>query len=396
MKKEELFQAMNEIDDDLLLESEIYKRPNEIRKIVSITSIGCCLIMFGLMIFDTSRYNYPEYINPFVEPYVPLSDEPSSAYNPSLAMLNLTFKDNIYGAESYWVKDITDLLSENTWNESVVYKELPVYQNHLEFDAESLKEQLKKTAKQLGMNVTDNNIKVTDDFYFEKAHIIFLEVEDDQYLLKMEGNDKADINTSIYFKQPLQLPKGLYNGYDATLEEKNNLGHYYKDIISSTFDLKNPQIRMSGGGYNIDQTQNYDLFYIEGDSKIYDAMSQKIYVYGNEESNCIDFIRIVYEKNYQAIGNYPVISVGKAKTKLLKGEYFTSCQEPFINKDILKVEMVYQSSLTSDIVIPYYRFYMGIDNDAQNQMKHLGVYYIPAIEEQYFENHIYWQGEFNR
>ena len=70
-------------------------------------------------------------------------------------------------------------------------------------------------------------------------------------------------------------------------------------------------------------------------------------------------------------------------------------------KYIAKTELVYRSGLRAETILPYYRFYIELqDTDGwkmtqDNGLKTYGAYYVPAIRDEYISNLSAYHGEFN-
>lgn len=104
----------------------------------------------------------------------------------------------------------------------------------------------------------------------------------------------------------------------------------------------------------------------------------------------------------EKLGDYPLISVAEAKEKLLDGQYQTSVPVAMLGeKYIAKVELVYRSGPREETLLPYYRFYVELqDADGwqmtrSNGLKTYGAYYVPAIQDDYISNLSTYNGYFN-
>lgn len=101
------------------------------------------------------------------------------------------------------------------------------------------------------------------------------------------------------------------------------------------------------------------------------------------------------------MGIYPIITADEALGLLLNGNYVTSVYTEFGGKEkVKKVELVYHISNLSELFVPYYKFYVEIENDgdiAENfpGMKTYGTYYVPAVESKYISNMPLWDGSIN-
>ena len=113
-----------------------------------------------------------------------------------------------------------------------------------------------------------------------------------------------------------------------------------------------------------------------------------------DDDGCLMLIRMSDGlRMAEKIGDYPLISAAEAKEKLLDGQYQTSVPVAMPGeKYIAKVELVYRSGPREETLLPYYRFYVELqDADGwqmtqSNGLKTYGAYYVPAIQDDYISN----------
>lgn len=391
MKKEDLFEAIGKIDDCLLEQSE---QKNNKSKIY--WTIGTGIIVAASVMFLFAPMKQPPVQDPGNEvivnpqPDEPVIDEPD--YD-DLPKLEISFETGGMGFEGYLVKDISDLRDVNGWNESVVYNTLPVYRNKLKnAEAEDVKEIAFDIAQKLQMKVDENDIVMEYDEMFD---IHYATIEDENYRIRTSSEDLC---TTIDILNPIPLPDHINNTHDATFEEKQVATEYmlneWKDVIA----LNDPHILITGGDYNIYERQLFNSLVVEGESDLFDFFKKQAAIYDNSE-NSMWLLRIWEEKEYELIADYPIISVEEAKQMLLEGKYVSSAPapEPLTEENILKVDMLYRGSRYSDVVLPYYRFYMKTEGYWQDMDGYFtaGAYYVPAIEERFIANEDLWNGQFN-
>ena len=109
------------------------------------------------------------------------------------------------------------------------------------------------------------------------------------------------------------------------------------------------------------------------------------------------FIARIYQPDLSVkIGDYPIIDSRQAKELLLKGNYITTVPYEISEKEsIKKVELVYRTGEGEQYFMPYYRFYMELpDEEQENGLKTYGAYYVPAVEGSYISNMPVWDGGF--
>ena len=97
------------------------------------------------------------------------------------------------------------------------------------------------------------------------------------------------------------------------------------------------------------------------------------------------------------VGDYPIISAEEATDLLLNGNYITTvpCSMPG-QEYIAGVDLVYRSGKYEEYFMPYYRFYVELpEQEQEDGLKDYGAYYIPAVLAEYLTNMPVWNGDFN-
>lgn len=103
----------------------------------------------------------------------------------------------------------------------------------------------------------------------------------------------------------------------------------------------------------------------------------------------------------ELLGEYPLIDEAAATQRLKNGNYQTSVPYPFPGEeDIAKVELVYRNSLTDEIFLPYYRFYVRQTqhlnpNAVAHGLEEYDIYYVPALTDEYIVDLPLYTGRFN-
>lgn len=96
------------------------------------------------------------------------------------------------------------------------------------------------------------------------------------------------------------------------------------------------------------------------------------------------------------LGDYPIITADEARAYLLAGDYLTTVPEFEMVSDVIssdqvqKCELVYLRSHLNTCFLPYYKFHVRIRdletpvlNGDGEMLKHYGVFYVPAVREEY-------------
>jgi len=166
------------------------------------------------------------------------------------------------------------------------------------------------------------------------------------------------------------------------------LSEYLWEQYGELIGYENPQIHIDGGNYNIDGNRQYRLSF-------YDGERDKIENFENYSFNHTEFtpnmIRIYGDMALEKIGLYPIISEEEAMQLLLDGKYYTNVMEEFPGETAVeRCEIVYRTGGYDKVLMPFYRFYVYLENAPGMQlypegMKTYGAYYVPAIDSDYLE-----------
>lgn len=338
----------------------------------------------------------------------------------------LTISENVEGMgyEGYLAYDVSELVNANPWKEDAEITTLPVYQNVLTYDENffvasgadftKMREFLLEVADRLGLD--PKHLTVTDDEPNEaaKKKLIekFQEVGDTvpegyfvptRLVMDAEGIkievDQA-MTATISFNPAVSLP-GEYNftyyaSYDDTVAVADYLKNKYRDLIG--FD--DPQVNIYDGDYNIYGEQSYSIaFFDAGDSDIekiinYNFNRAVFYCDNNGEL----FLARIYQPDLsKKLGDYPIIDSEQAKELLLDGKYISTVPYELPGAEFIKkVDLIYRTGQYEEYYMPYYRFYVELPEEEQeNGLKTYGAYYVPAVESRYISNMPTWDGRFN-
>ena len=90
----------------------------------------------------------------------------------------------------------------------------------------------------------------------------------------------------------------------------------------------------------------------------------------------------------ELLGEYPLITEKQAAEMLLAGKYRANVPYPVPGADsIVKTDLVYREGPLEEYLLPYYRFYVKLPVqdgwDFAEGLNMAGIYYVPAIQEQY-------------
>jgi len=338
MKKENLSDAINLINDDIIEQTEATRVVNKKSQTMRIarTCVAACLAM---AITVTVIVLYPKFKENNTN-----TPKPNGQNLPTLE-ISQDFGD--MGFEGYYLNDISELVNANPWNKDNTITTLPVFKNA---------NYPNNTDKEIDFNPS---VLLPDKYNFSH-HATYEEA------LAVAEYLKDEYKNIIKFKKPqINITGGNYNIYGQQ--------SYNIDFFDSSDDLVQDIIN-----YNFNRV----AFYCDDDGKL--------------------FLARIYQPDLSdKIGDYPIISVDKAEELLANGNYITSApyKMPGI-KYVKKVELIYRNIYWLDkIYMPYYKFYVELpenqDIAIKNGLKTYGAYYVPAVEEKYISNMPTWNGMFN-
>lgn len=394
MKKEQLFKAAGDVDDELLVRSE----KNSKHRAVPIKwgTLAACLAfaVLAVMIINT-KYQ-----------------------SSKLPTLTITQENKSYGYEGYWAYDILEIVNSNPWTEDMNITVLPVYENTISYDGnyqdpraniDEMKDFLTEIAGRMGFDT--QKLVITDEKPEKEQKKKIVEkpggnVPEDFFsvtgVFAERGNIKLEVNGDmtaiINFEPPVTLPdKYTFSNTPEICPTHNNmraLAEYlqkeYKDLIA----MQNAEINIFGGYYTTEKQQIFNISFFEAAA---DNVSQIInYNFNNVTFACDEDGKLFLAKVYRhdlshKVGDYPIITADKAKELLKNGNYITSVPNEYLTLPIAsyvsKVELIYKSGISNQYFMPFYHFLVELPkNESENGMKEYGSFYVPAVDERYISN----------
>ncbi len=315
-----------------------------------------------------------------------------------LPMLSISESKGGMGFEGYLAYDISELVNENPWNETLELSTLPVFQNPLTFDPDyialggdfdKMEEFLLEVAGRLGLDT--NKLTITESTTHPKelmAEADGLKIQVDQWM-----------TARVTFDPTVPLPEEYNFTYYASYDDKAAAAEYLKTEYRDFIGMDNPQINIHGGNYNIYGQQSYSI-------RFFDAGGNEIEQMINYNFNKVVFSSYEGELRRASIyhpdlsikvGDYPIISCEQARELLAKGGYITSAPFEMPGLEyVKKVELIYRTSYFEEYYMPYYRFYVELpEEEMENGLKTYGAYYVPAVHSSYISNMPIWDGRFN-
>lgn len=398
MKKEQLSDALNLINDDIIQQTDAARKVNKRYKTMRIARAcvaACLLVVIGIGSVILLPKIKPSYQEPPVNP----------PENTNLPMLTVSeTADDGMGFEAYMAHDISELVNANPWTEDCEINTLPVYSNTLNLneryditniDYNKMNSFILEVAKRYGLK--ENEIVITRD---SRAYTDSLFVKAENFEIRVD----PELTATIEFEPAVSLPDEYnFTYYNSSYEDIFAAAKYFKSEYSNLINFKKPQINITRGDYNIYDQQSYSIeFFDSSGDLVQDIINynfNQIAFYCDDDGN-MDMIRIFQPDLSEKIGDYPIITADEATQLLANSNFVTTVPYDFLGMEyIKKVELVYRNTYWLDkTYMPYYKFYIELpelENRSGHGLKHYGAYYVPAVKSEYISNMPVWDGNFN-
>lgn len=351
-------------------------------------AMAACLAVLlgvGFLFFPRSSPDVPDPV-PTELPTLPVS------MGPSLGG---------YGFEGYYVRDISDLKNTSPSQIGSLPDTLPVFRNAtggypLQAATEEYKAKMltlcRSVAGRLGWDA-ENMTVVWDE---RNGGLVPTTVT-------ATGADGVKIEVDQFMTVTISYPdrnrpfsENVLPTYDDAHKLAEKLLAEYRDLMN----FANPQICITGGYYNIDGEQSYDIVFTETGGTQTEELLE--FFFHGAEFFCNEggepwLIHLRCTDLSDKVGDYPIITAQQAQAQLVAGHYITSCGWEMPGEAyIRKVELVYRTGEYDEYFMPYYRFYVELLEEAPVEgCMHLAAYYVPAVAEEYLAPLSTWDGRFN-
>ena len=287
---------------------------------------------------------------------------PNSGINPAdsenLTVLPLPDNFGEMGYEGHMAFHIEDLDNGNPWNESVVLETMPVFKNPGKWD--------------------DVNGGFTNS---------------DDWHVRTEWNPAVDLPEPFSFTYA-----------DTTPEQAETVMNYLLEQYADQVGMENPKTAIfCDYTYAAKRHMSYCAFENSGKDilqKILDYNFNRVEFSPNDDGQLWLIDRDHWNLS-EKLGDYPVITAKQAEEMLLRGDYISSVLDQTPRKELVaKVELVYRTSRYDTVFMPYYKFYVELDNynaypKLDNGLIKYGVFYVPAVFSEYIDGLHSWNGEIN-
>nr|MBQ6241240.1 hypothetical protein [Lachnospiraceae bacterium] len=384
MKSEKLQDAIGEVKDSFIQDADITAPKNRrVWRKWAAAAACLCLIAGGVAWLVRS------------------GGKPSAELLPKITVPAYVSGGGYFEGLMYYSAD--ELQNGNPWQEDAGLKTLPVYRNGCYDPAGTGKpyglseaemtEKLTKAAQALGISID----KIERETDISNETLFGIRTLFNGGTLSVS----ADGSVTCIWSPGRALPENCHFTHtDTSQEEAEAVLGYLAETYASLLDFDRPEA-VSWGDYSFDGefSRSYHVYDAAPD------LTEKILNYwfrcaqfAPDDEGSLMLIRL-YDGLAKAekLGDYPLISVAEAREKLLNGQYQTSVPEAMPGeKFIAKAELVYRTGASEETLLPYYRFYVELEDMArENGLKTFGAYYIPAVKDEYIEGIATYDGRFN-
>lgn len=306
-----------------------------------------------------------------------------------------------YGYEGYYVRDISELKNTSPSQINSLPDTLPVFRNAtggypLQAATEEYKAKMltlcRSVAGRLGWDA-ENMTVVWDERNGGLAPTTVTATGADG--VKIEVDQFMTVTIS-YPDRNRPFSENVLPTYDDAYKLAEKLLAEYRGLMG----FSSPQICITGGDYNIDGEQSYDIVFTETGGTQTEELLE--FFFHGAEFFCNEggepwLIHLRCTDLSDKVGDYPIITAQQAQAQLVAGHYITSCGWEMPGEAyIRKVELVYRTGEYDEYFMPYYRFYVELLEEAPVEgCMHLAAYYVPAVAEEYLAPLSTWDGRFN-
>ena len=401
MKEKRILNALEQVDEKYIEEAAPAKQKSKKSVWVRWVAAAACLCLIVGGLFAITRPNET--------PPITSGDLPQISI-PKYEIDGMGFEGLMYYSAE-------ELENGNPWREDMALETLPVFRNgsydpsgagvSLGLTEAEMIAELESAAKVLGLEILDTKAE-TNTTKSEDGTIVPGDTVYSICAITGRGNLTIYANGSLVYDLPsgYELPEGYHFTYSNNSDsEAEATMAYLTETYAPFLNYDHPEIVLQGDyTFSGDYIRRY-LVYDSGTN-----MTERILNYNfraaqfaPDDSGYLMLIRISDGlRMAKKLGDYPLISVAEAKEKLLDGQYQTSVPAAMPGeKYIAKVELVYRSGPREETLLPYYRFYVELqDADGwqmtqSNGLKTYGAYYVPAIQDDYISNLSTYNGYFN-
>lgn len=326
-----------------------------------------------------------------------------SVFAPNLVEIDADMY-SILGVEKTFVfGEPSDFESDNPWRSDMDISSMPVYKKseQAELSREKMERIITEAAEKLGLteklseeqkeyNLDDGQQETSLAYSYDGIEYLVDRVE-----IKIGSDGTCVVTFGTLYCDVISL---IYKSDDenAAREKLTEIGEKYNSLLG--FDTPTPKITNDG---RIDESevvhddllrQTYGIFDGSGNIK------EQIFSYFCKSAK-VEFVDNAFYsltfggngKNFDFLGEYPIISYEEAVSRLIEGKSITevpSLKEDGSRRvikrdDIGHGELVYLT-VDSDYIMPFYKFRVRME-EIDSSAKY-GLYYVPAVKEKYWQS----------
>lgn len=432
MKEKNALDVMEYLDSEIIEEADTYRKKDIRKYLYRGGALAACLCVTILGVLTFRQTSLPETPvgtgqNPGTEAEYPV-DPPVSDDNCQYPVDPPIYEENglkplsipeIFfggmGFEGYLYYDIAELDNGNPWSESMKLSVLPVYRNGSYDETKAgipkglteteMTELLEHTVSALGLHIgaVETDVSGSD----KKGEKVIADPNPSPTWVRAvteNGTVMIQADGSIVYTLPaegLPLPEEYRFTYsDTTDAEAEKVLLYLTDSYSALLDFDEPET-VSYGDYTYDGVYNRSyLVYDTAGADTEDILNynfRSVSFAPNDAGNLYLIRTGDHLRTAEKLGDYPIISVNAAVDRLQAGRYSTSVPMAFPGKEYIgKAELIYRTGRLEELLLPYYRFYVLLPGyERENGLKTYGVYYVPAIADEYIADMPVYDGSFN-
>ena len=306
-----------------------------------------------------------------------------------------------YGYEGYYVRDISELKNTSPSQIGSLPDTLPVFRNAAGgYPLQAASEEYMAKMLTLCRSVAGRlgwDAEKTAEVWEERSDGLA------PTTVTATGADGVKIEVDQFMTVTISYPdrnrpfsENVLPTYDDAYKLAEKLLAEYRGLMG----FSSPQICITGGDYNIDGEQSYDIVFTETGGTQTEELLE--FFFHGAEFFCNEdgepwLIHLRCTDLSDKVGDYPIITAQQAQAQLAAGHYITSCGWEMPGEAyIRKVELVYRTGEYDEYFMPYYRFYVELLEEAPVEgCMHLAAYYVPAVAEEYLAPLSTWDGRFN-
>lgn len=403
MKKEDLIDAVNEVDDNMLKDAEnarISYMKNRGRKAVirrTVLLLGAAACTAGI-VFWQNRQKPEEIIE-----NTPVSETAEPA--PELEMITIQHELPVSGGMSaVMYYDLKNEKDYNPWSEDMEFEALPVYRRDAHpageaygLSEEEMRKHVDDVLEQMQMTALSYSVEKAGDTlkgdnvrnpYLDPETVLAVRAETEKGTVLCDGY--GSVHVWLNHDSYIDLPQEYTFTYSTDEEEAARIISYLHEQY--------PLMKEEKWGYDL--TGDYTFqgekhvqyqAYAVSDKSIETLLNytyRKV-SYGSDDNGHLTGFHIADGlASAEKIADYPVISLEEAYEQLYLGNCrYNTGIDPDKNHEIADVQLTYLNDQLSQYQIPYYQFMMDITDDLNHEtaegLRTYGIYLVPAVRPEY-------------